>query len=197
MSDTQRVGEVIEASSTEFTAQCYELYGLPSLGSLVRTGNDNLAIYGIVYQSEPTSLEPGRRPIARGRDEDSEEAVYRSNPQLVKLLKSEFSALVVGHRQDGKIGYYLPPQPARIHGFVHLCSPEEVRDFGQSFAFLSILVNATLPISTEELTGAALRQISREQAAPRRFLVSAGKELALLIGSNLNQLNAILGRIKP
>ncbi|MFO8143946.1 MAG: hypothetical protein R6T78_04675 [Dehalococcoidales bacterium] len=197
MSDSHRVGEVIEASSTEFTAQCYELYGSPPLGSLIRTGDNSLALYGVVYQSETTSLEPGRRPIARGRDEDSEEAVYRSNPQLLKLLKSEFRALVVGHRQDGKTSYYLPPQPARIHGFVYPCSPEEIRDFGQSLAFLSILINATLPISTEELTGATLRQISREQDDPRRFLVSAGKELALLIGSNLNQLNAILGRIRP
>jgi hypothetical protein len=30
----------------------------------------------------------------------------------------------------------------------------------------------------------------------RRFLVAAGKELALLIGGNLNQLKAILGRIQ-
>lgn len=197
MSDTQRVGEIIEGSSTEFTSQCYELYGSPSLGSLIKTGDESLSIYGIVYQSETTSLEPGRRPFARGRDEESEEAVYRSNPQLLKLLKSEFRALVVGHRQDSRTSYYLPPQPARIHGFVYLCSRDEVRDFGQSLAFLNILTNATLPISTEELVSATLRQISREQDDPRRFLVSAGKELALLIGGNLNQLNAILGRIKP
>ncbi|MDD5511107.1 MAG: hypothetical protein PHI12_09905 [Dehalococcoidales bacterium] len=196
MSETQRVGEVIEASSADFTAQCYELYGSPALGSMVKTGDANVELYGVVYQAATTSLEPGRRPIARGRDEASEEAVYRSNPQLLKLLKSEFSALVVGHRQGDKMNHYLPPQPARIHGFVYLCSPEEVGEFSQSFAFLNILVNANLPISTDELASAALRQMSQVHQDRRSFLVAAGKELALLIGGNLNQLKAILERIQ-
>jgi hypothetical protein len=196
MSETQRVGEVIEASSTDFTAQCYELYGSPSLGSLVKTRGADVELYGVVYQAATTSLELGRRPIARGKDEASEEAVYQSNPQLLKLLKSEFGALVVGHRQGDKLNHYLPPQPARIHGFVYLCSPEEVREFSLSFAFLNILVNGHLPISTEELTSATLRQMSQVHQDRRRFLVAAGKELALLIGGNLNQLKAILGRIQ-
>ena len=196
MSETQRVGEVIEASSTDFTAQCYELYGSPSLGSLVKTRDADVELYGVVYQAATTSLEPGRRPIARGKDEVSEEAVYRSNPQLLKLLKSEFGTLVVGHRQGDKLNHYLPPQPARIHGFVYLCSPEEVREFSLSFAFLNILVNTHLPISTEELTSATLRQMSQAHQDHRSFLVAAGKELALLIGSNLNQLKAILGRLQ-
>lgn len=196
MSETQRVGEVIEASSADFTAQCYELYGSPALGSMVKTGDANVELYGVVYQAATTSLEPGRRPIARGRDEATEEAVYRSNPQLLKLLKSEFSALVVGHRQGDKLNQYLPPQPARIHGFIYLCSPEEVREFSQSFAFLNILVNAHLPVSTDELISAALRQMSQAHRDPRSFLIAAGKELALLIGDNLNQLKAILKRIE-
>ncbi|MDD5591002.1 MAG: hypothetical protein PHY18_03635, partial [Dehalococcoidales bacterium] len=196
MSETQRVGEVIEASSADFTAQCYELYGSPALGSMVKTGDANVELYGVVYQAATTSLEPGRRPIARGRDEATEEAVYRSNPQLLKLLKSEFSALVVGHRQGDKLNQYLPPQPARIHGFIYLCSPEEVREFSQSFAFLNILVNAHLPVSTDELISAALRQMSQAHRDRRSFLIAAGKELALLIGDNLNQLKAILKRIE-
>ena len=196
MSETQRVGEVIEASSTDFTAQCYELYASPSLGSLVKTRDADVELFGVVNQVATTSLEPGRRPIARGKDEASEEAVYRSNPQLLKLLKSEFGTLVVGHRQGDKLNHYLPPQPARIHGFVYLCSPEEVREFSLSFAFLNILVNTHLPISTEELTSATLRQMSQAHQDHRSFLVAAGKELALLIGSNLNQLKAILGRLQ-
>ena len=151
MSETQRVGEVIEASSTDFTAQCYELYGSPSLGGLVKTRDADVELFGVVYRAATTSLEPGRRPIARGKDEASEEAVYRSNPQLLKLLKSEFGSLVVGYRQNGKLNHYLPPQPARIHGFVYLCSPEEVREFSLSFDFLNMLVNAQLPFPPRSL----------------------------------------------
>jgi len=196
MAETERVGEVIEASTTGFTAQCYELYQMPPLGSLVKTGDSAAELYGIVCNATTTSLEPGRRPIARGRDEDSEEAIYRSSPQLAKLLRSEFGVLVVGHREGDKLYQHLPPLPARIHGFVYQCTPDELKDFGKSFYFLNIILNAHLPVPGEELVAASLRRISQAHDDQRAFLVAAGKELAILLSGNLNQLNAILGRIK-
>ena len=196
MAELKRVGEVVEASSTDFIAQCYELYQVPPLGVLVKTADAPVELYGIVYHAATSGIEPGRRPIARGKDEKTEEAIYQSNPQLLKLLKSEFCGLVVGHRQDGKLYHYLPPKPARIHGFVYLCPPEEVREFSQSFDFLNILLNARLPISSEELVAAALRQMSQSQEDSRAFLVAAGKELALLLSGQFQQLKGILGRIK-
>jgi len=194
--EAQRVGEVIEASTTDFVAQCYELYQSPPLGSLVKTRDLPLELYGIVYNATTTSLEPGRRPIARGRDEANEEEIYRSSPQLLKLLKSEFGALVVGHRQEDKLYHYLPPRPARIHGFVYLCPPQEVREFSQIFDFLNILLNTHLPVSTEELISACIRQMSQAHEDRHDFLVAAGRELAVLLSGNLNQLKAILRRIK-
>jgi hypothetical protein len=186
-----RVGEVIEASTTQFAAQCYELYALPPLGSLVKTGD----IYGLVYNAATASLEPGRRPIARGQGEASEEAIYRENPQLLKLLRSEFEAVVVGHREGEKLCQYLPPAPARIHSFVYLCPPVEVREFSQFPGFLNILVNTRLPIPTDELIAAALRQMSQAHEDRRKFLVAAGKELATLLSHDFSQLKSILGRL--
>jgi hypothetical protein len=196
MAETERVGEVIEASTTAFTAQCYQLYQIPPLGSLVKTGNSSAELYAIVYNAETLSLEPGRKPIARGQDEKSEEDIYRSSPQLAKLLRSEFGAVVVGYKEGEKIYQHLPPQPARIHSFVYQCTNQEIMDFGKSFDFLNILLNASLPVPAEELVGAALRQMSRAHKDPRAFLVAAGKELAILLSGNLSSLNAILGRIK-
>ena len=196
INETQRVGEIVEASTTDFVAQCYELYQSPPLGSLVKTKDELVEQYGVVYHATTASLEPGRRPIARGKDEPSEEEIYRSNPQLLKLLRSEFSALVVGHRQGDKLFHYLPPQPARIHGFVYLCSPEEVREFSQSLAFLNILIKTGLPISAEELVAASLRQMSQVYEDRQKFLVAAGKELAILLGGDFNRLKAILGKIR-
>ena len=83
-----RAGEVIEASTAEFTAQCYELYQSPPLGSLVKTTDSPVELYGVVYNATTASLEPGRRPIARGKEETSEEEIYRSSPQLLKLLRT-------------------------------------------------------------------------------------------------------------
>ncbi len=193
---TDRVGEVIEASTTDFVAQCYELYQSPPLGSLVKTTDLPVEQYGIVYNATTTSLEPGRRPIARGKDEASEEEIYRSSPQLLKLLRTEFSALVVGHRQGDKLFHYLPPKPARIHSFVYLCPSQEVREFSQSFDFLNILLNTHQAVSVEELTSASLRQMSQVYEDPHAFLVTVGKELAVLLGGEFNRLKSILGKIK-
>jgi len=189
---SNKIAEVIEASTAQFAAQCYELYELPPLGSLVKTGD----IYGIVAGATTSSLEPGRKPIARGKDEVTEEAVYQSSPQLTKLLRSEFEAVVVGHKDGDKLRQYLPPQPARIHGFVYLCQPDEVKEFSQSFGFLNILTSAALPVPTEELIAAALRQMSRAHEDSRAFLVAAGKELAALFSSDFIRLKNILGRLQ-
>jgi hypothetical protein len=190
-----RLGEVIAAGTMEFTAQCYELYRIPPLGSLVKTADGPMELYGIIYNATTASLEPGRKPIARGKDETEEAAVYQSSPQLLMLLRSEFSALVVGFKHQDKLNRYLPPQPARIHGFVYSCSPGEVAAFGTSFAFLSILLNARLPINPDELVAAALRQLSQEQADRRAYLITAGKELAGLLGNDYPRLKTILGRL--
>jgi hypothetical protein len=190
-----KIAEVIAASTAQFTAQCYELYPSeegPPLGSLVRTG----AIYGVVGYAETIGIEPGRRPIARGKDAASEEAVYESSPQLSKLLRSQFTAAVAGFRDGDNVYQYLPPQPARIHGFVYLCQADEVKDFSKNFDFLTILLNTSLTISSEELIAAALRQMSLVQDDPRVFLVAAGKELANLLSGDYPRLKNILGRLK-
>ncbi|OGO30637.1 MAG: hypothetical protein A2Z29_11340 [Chloroflexi bacterium RBG_16_56_11] len=189
----KKIAEVIEASATQFSAQCYELYEIPPLGSLVRTGD----IYGVVAGAETTSLEPGRKPIARGKDEASEEAVYESSPQLAKLLRSELTAAVVGFKNGDKVVQYLPPQPARIHGFVYLCQPDEIRDFSRSFGFLNTLIDADLPVPDEEVVAATLRQMSQAHGDSRTFLVAAGKELAALLSNDYLRLKNILGRLTP
>jgi hypothetical protein len=175
---TTKIGEIIESSSTEFTAECYELHDVPSLGSLVKVKAPTLEIYGIVCQAGTASIEPGRRPVARGKDETSEKAIYQSSPQLMKLLRSEFQVLIV------------------IHAFVHLCSSDEVKQFSQSFDFLSILVNNRLQISVEELIAANLREMSRVQTDPHIFLVASGKALTTILSGEYHRLKTILARLK-
>jgi hypothetical protein len=189
-----KIGEIIEAGTGEFTAQCYELHQPPSFGSLVKVREGEVEIYAVVSGAATTSIEPGRRPIARGMEEADEEDIYRSSPQLAKLLRTEFAALVVGHKEGQKLHHYLPPRPARIHSFVYLCDAEEVETFSQSFDFLSILVVAGG--QADELIAASLRHAAVAQRAPRDFLIKAGKELAVLLGGETNRLNNILRRIK-
>ena len=198
MADEKRVGEVIEACTVDFVAQCYELYQSPPLGSLVKSRwEENQYLYGVVYSVMTGGIEPGRRPIARGKNEPNDAEVYHSNPQLAKLLRSEFRCLVIGHKLNARIFQFLPPRPARIHGFVYPCKEEEVKEFSQSFDFLNTLLKAKLDISVEELAGATLRQISQVYGDQKHtFLVSAGKELANLLSQDYGQLKAILKGIK-
>jgi len=194
---SNRLGEVIEASTTGFTAQCYELNKHPPLGSLVKTAEGERELYAVVYPAATEGLEPGRKPIARGKDETSEEALFESNPQLAQLLRSNFAALVVGHQDGGMVRHYLPPRPARLHGFVYACTGEEVKAFSSSFGFLNILANAETETPSDELIAAALRLMSATHDDSRAFLIGAGKELAALLGQDYARLKAILERIRP
>ena len=74
----EKIAEVIAAETSTFTAQSYELYELPPLGSLVKTGNT----YAVVCHAETAGLDTGRKPVARGRDEVSEEAYTTLLPSL-------------------------------------------------------------------------------------------------------------------
>ena len=189
-----KIGEIIEASTSEFMAQCYELHQPPPFGSLVKAREGEIEICGVVCDASTTSIEPGRRPIARGREEAEEEDIFRSSPQLAKLLRTDFSALVVGHKEGQRLHHYLPPRPARIHSFVYMCDAEEVEKFSQSLDFLSILIG--VGVQADELIAASLRHAAAAHRAPGDFLTRAGRELAVLLGGEIKRLNTILRRIK-
>jgi hypothetical protein len=191
-----KIGEIVESNSTEFTAECYELHELPALGSLVKIAAPSQEIYGVVCQSGTAGIEPGRHPVARGKDEVSEEAVYESSPQLMKLLRSEFQVLIIGYKIDEKVYQYLPAKPAHIHAFVYVCTPDEVKQFGQSFDFLSILVNTRLDVPVEELVAAALREMSKAHTDPHTFLIAGGKALTAILSGDYRRLKTILARLK-
>ena len=195
MTTNSRVGEVVEASTTGFTTQCHELYEAPTLGSLVRSGGDE-SIYGIVFEVSTGSLDPTRHPIARGRDEETEEGVYLNNPQLTRLLTTQFTSLIVGHLADGQLRRYLAPLPPKIHSFVYVSDDQELSEFSSSLDFIPILMSA--PISAaDDVIAAFLRRASQSHSDPESFLIGSGKELALLLAGQLQRLNSVLRRISP
>jgi hypothetical protein len=191
-----KIGEVVKAGSAEFTAQCYKLGEAPPLGCLVKTQGKPGDIYGVVYDVETQSLEPGRRVVARGEKLESKDEVFAANPQLSRLLATDFRVLVVGQAEGKRWHYYLPPQSAAIHNFVYICGPEEIRGFTQSFDFLSLLVNARIMVPVDEVVGSCLRYASLTHMDPDAFLIKAGKELARLLSRDINRLNSLLKRLK-
>ncbi|MXY46547.1 MAG: hypothetical protein F4Y44_06070, partial [Chloroflexi bacterium] len=147
MDDKHRIGEVMNASTSEFTAQCYRLYDAPEIGNLVICGQD-APMYGIVYEATTQSIDPGRAAIPRGMHADSEADVLHDNPQIERLLCTKFSALVVGYRDGDAIRRYPPLIAPRIFSFVRECYDDELAEFSSSHEFLNLLLTA--PISTQD-----------------------------------------------
>ena len=200
----RRVGEVVESASDRFVAQCYTLYGAPSLGTFVRAGSegtngDGTPVYAVVYGVSTTSLDPGRPVIARGGDSASEDEVYDSNPQLSRLLCTRFEAVITGHSAGGSLKQYLPPLPPRIHSFVFECDDDEEREVTRSLDFLGLLLGSSplAPGMADEVIAACLRRASAHQQDPRQFLVGAGKAIAAYLSRDLTRLDSILRRLRP
>ena len=155
-----------------------------------------MEIYGAVCSAETTSIEQGRKPVARGHTETEEGDVFRAHPQLTKLLCTNFKSLVVGYRDEGRVVHQLPPKPAHIHGFITQCSLEEVREFSRTPAFLRLMIaDRSLPWMDETIS-ACLRHCSLAHDDPVNFLVSAGRKLASLLGGDFHRLDIILSGIK-
>jgi hypothetical protein len=191
-----KIGEVIETRSAEFTAQCYKLGQAPPLGGLVKTQGKDFQIYGIVYNVETHGLKPGRRVMVRGENLEAEEEIFTDNPQLSRLLATDFNVVVVGHVDRKRCHQYLPSKSASIHSFVYTCQPEEIRAFTQSLDFLSLMLNAKITVPVDEVIGACLRYASKNHHDPDAFLIKAGKELAGMLSSDVNRLNSLLKRLK-
>jgi hypothetical protein len=196
MDKATKIGEVIETRSAEFTAQCYNLGQAPPLGGLVKTQDKDCQIYGVVCNVETHGLEPGRRVVIRGENLEAAEDIFTDNPQLSRLLATDFHVVVVGHVDGKRCHQYLPSKSASIHSFVYTCQPEEIRAFTQSFDFLSLILNAKITVPVDEVIGACLRNASRTHHDPDAFLVRAGKELARMLGADVNRLNSLLKRLK-
>ena len=140
------------------------------------------------------ALDPGRPVIARGEDEDRKRDVYRSNPQLERLLCTRFEAQIVGHGDSAEYYPYLPPLPAPNPRLRLRVLPNEVERCTHSLDFLNLLVSSS-PADrgiTDEVLAACLRQASSQLEDARNFLLQHGKCWPFTCG-DLPRLNSFLG----
>ena len=192
LAGNNRIGEVIESSTTAFIVQSYRLYNTPPLGSFIQTGSP--PIFGVVCKITTEPLDPTRPIIARGEGADSEEQLYKDNPQLSRLLTSRFEALIVGHRAGQQINQHLPALPPRVHSFVNSCSESEVVDFSNHLDFIHLLLNSG-SIVTEETVLACMNQLIQAQPLQSDFRTKIGRALAKELSSDIRQLTSILSSL--
>lgn len=188
----RQIGEVIEASTTRYRAESLDLEGAPSFGSFVKTDTRPVT-YGLVFNIYTASIDPSRRPTAFGLDEA---ALIREQPQLFELLRREFEVAAIGYEEGSKIFSYLPPWPPRIHSFVHLCEPQEIRALTEELDFIRT-VTAMPGLPSEELVAASIRQACQACDSDFTFLVRAGREVAEILKDEYDKARAIIRRITP
>jgi hypothetical protein len=209
----QRIGEVIESSTSGFVAGAYELLAAPPFGALVRAQarSAGAAVYGLVGEIRTGSREPGGRAVMRGRGYSGRELfddeIYQEHPDLAEVLQTEFSAITVGFLEGGQLYQYLPPQPPPVHYSVYVCDEHEVARFGAATDFFRTVLFSRHAVA-DELLAAAIRAAARAQPggfanrdagpdAGRDYLVRAGREVASLLKDDYDRLTAILRRIRP
>jgi len=187
---TDLVGEVIESSTCELTAQAHQLHGAPAFGRFVIVDGE-APIVGIVYNAYTQSVEANRRPTAYGKTETE---LRLEQPQIFELLRTYFQVLVIGYLDAGQPVPILPPQPARIHSFVRLCGDDQVRACTENDEFMRCISNgARTP--TDDLLIACLRHAIQCRPGDRAYLVRMGKDLSRLLRDDYDRLSSVMRRL--
>ncbi|HEX8969851.1 MAG TPA: hypothetical protein VF937_18350 [Chloroflexota bacterium] len=189
------IGEVVEASTTEFLAQAAALDAAAPFGAFVEVATDDgLTLYAVVARVETAGIDPGARAIMRGHDDVRNERIYQENPDLPLVLRTTFRALIVGFADGERLYQFLPPKPPRLHYSVFVCHAQTVREFTRSgLDYLQALLAAP-EVPVDELLAANLRYTAAYHRDSGEFLQLAGRELAQLLRADYPRLTGILRR---
>lgn len=192
-----RIGEIVAASTSEFTAQVLQTEALdwqqvPPLGSLVRAESESLpaGVLGIVCHVETTGLDGVHRPLALNL---TRQQLKEQQPQIFDLLTTRFTALTVGYLEAGCFYQHYPDYPPQIHDFVQRCSDAELARFTDRLFCLRTLLGH--PASSDEVIAAFLRHSHRAHGHQHKFLVDAGRQLSGLLKDDYERLASILHRL--
>jgi hypothetical protein len=192
-----RFGEIVESTSTQFVAESLELGWPPALGSLVKVAiSEESSLYGVVCFSETASLDPGRRAVRRSSDEVLDLQVYRENPQLEHVLRTEFTSLSVGVVEGEMVLQGLSSRPAPLHYSVSACSSEETTRFTDDLYYFRLLVGGSVLVPAEQLLASHVREAYRARGADEEWLRRAAEEIASLLKQDYDQLMGVLHGIE-
>lgn len=186
------VGEIIEADTVGFQAECPELYGAPEFGSFVRAEASPGAVYGVVVGIATGATDTSRRTQALHLTPDE---LAGRMPQLQLVLRTCFSVVTVGHARGGVIRPYLPPRPPEIHRFVSPCTPEEITTLTEGPDFLRVLAGSPGAPSDDALA-ASICQAAAVRTGAEEYVVRCGKYLAQLFKRDFDRFDAVMRRLE-
>lgn len=194
-----RIGEVIEANTGGFVAEAQLLHTPPALGSVTIIRDSGIDILAIVSSAETTPRDAGRRPTARGADYQSEEEFYERHPEISRLIRTVFSAVIVAHRSDGRLYPYLPPRPPRLHAFVYPGNVNDIDELAKDPLTLQNIAAARMD-TTNDFLPAAIRTLASVQGSTRAqedYLRATGRRLVHFMRDDMHTLQTVLAKIRP
>ncbi len=202
MPEERRIGEIVETTSLYLVAQRVDPapdsdprpVQPPNLGSLVWARlPDETRVFAVVTYGTTTGLDGGRRAIARSRADALDEHVYREHPQLARVLRTEFTAALVGYkRPSGTLHRHLPPQPPPLHFAVFACTAEDVQRFSEDLRYFRLLLSIAGPVPAEQVLAAHVREVYQARQADRAWLERAARYIAALLKRDYERLRATL-----
>ncbi len=194
-----RIGEVIEANTGGFVAEAQLLHTPPALGSVAVIRESGIDILAVVSSAETTPRDAGRRPTARGADYESEDEFYDRHPEISRLIRTTFSAVIVAHRAEDRLYAYLPPRPPRLHAFVYPGGVQDITDLASDPLTLQNIAAARLD-ATNEFLPAAIRTLASVQGstqAQEDYLRETGRRLVHFMRDDMRALQTVLAKIRP
>ena len=189
------IGEVVESNTASFIAEVARGSEVPAFGSWVQIKTrQGITVYGVINLVEYGSSLPGRRATALGKSHDE---LQREMPQVMELLRTAFHANVVGYAMpEGPIVQSLPPYPAGIHDFVHLCPDDALAGFGAPYDYIQLLLDGgDRSTPNDELLIAALKN-HPALCTQHPELIAAGRVLSRLLKDDHQRLQTVLRRLQ-
>lgn len=150
--------EIIESSIVQARGLCWTWSNLPHLGSLVKITQSPFILYGCIENIQTGSSDPLRQPFAYQK---TEAELLQEQPQLFSFLQTTFTIKILGYRKgEAPFFYLLPPQPAKLHGFIEYVQPEECQAFFENPEFLNLFfIPNEQGIDVDELLLALLKHL--------------------------------------
>lgn len=183
--------EVIESSLQGWMAQSWQWNQFPSFGSLVAITGKKRIVFGIVHQIRTGSMDPARYPFPYKK---TEEELLKEQPQIFEFLKTTFSCLTVGYKEEKTMRYLLVPEPPTIHSFVAVASPHLQREFFAQTDYLHLLFGCSQLFNLDELLLAVLKYQTMINGIASDTLDHFIDLFSLLAGNDYRRLKIFLSR---
>lgn len=185
--------EVVESSLNTWQGHCWQWDDFPQFGALVTITTPDRTFFGIVSQIQTGSLDPARTPFPFGK---TEEELAKEQPQIFAFLKTTFACTVVGYEENNTLNYQWPPEPPKIHAFIHRASDEHYRRFFAGEQYIHPLFGsaASLP-SLDELLLALLKQLAHRNLLTQEKINQFVEHFSLLTGNDYRRLKLFLQRV--